>query len=186
MKLKLYIYIVMVLLILIGCSSSKETSVEISNITSKPIYTKTSNLTIKIPSGWSKIEDNYEKLFDIWLVNKTNNAVIAFIPIHLDENININSEEEGLEIIKNIMVIKKKSSSEKFEIIEEKTVHANYKNNSFKYLINDKLQNSILFGKEGIYYECIAYFKNDYEPDLSDIKDLIQLQEEVLSHTLIN
>lgn len=124
MVMKLYKFFLYFLLIIFinGCSSSSESTSEKNypELKSTPTHIFSSNLEITIPNGWREIKDNHNQLFDIWLVNNQNNAVICFIPIYLSDDLVEKSYDEKLDIIKQIVKNKKQSNVENFEIIEEK------------------------------------------------------------------
>jgi len=168
------------MLIISACSSSTESTSE--NKLSSPVetYYTSNNLKIVIPHGWKEIKDNHEQLFDIWLVNDNNNAVIGFIPITIDESVKSNSIDEQLDIIEIIIRNKRKSTSSKFEIIEENKIVSDYYIRSLKFNIDETMQNSLLFGNGENFYESLAYFKIDYKPTLPEINNLIEVQKQIV------
>jgi hypothetical protein len=186
MKLFNLFLISFLVLIFIGCSSSTESTKtdETSFIAdSSPKIITSDNINIIIPPGWKEIEDNNEQIFEIWLINKFENAVIAFIPISLSHNLESSSEQSELDIIEQILITKKKNSGVDFELIEERVIGSDYENKSIMYLLDDKYQNSILFGNGIKYYECIAYFHDEYLPSDEEVKDLFATQQEIVSKT---
>ena len=147
--------------------------------------TASSNLQIKIPHGWKEIKDNHEQLFDIWLVNDQYNASIVFIPIYLSEKLNFAEEEDKLETVANIILAKKRSTSESFRIESNKKIISPFEAISIKYQINGNLQNSLIFGRENVFYECQGYFKNSSHRGEVDLEELIYLQKEIIKETTI-
>jgi hypothetical protein len=176
------ISILISLFIISGCSSSTEIAKNYNKSKHKAITTHTasSNLGITIPSGWREIKDNHEQLFDIWLVNDQNNAVICFIPIYLSDDLKNKPFEENLKIIEQIVIINKQSNGEDFQIVQEKKEVTNYQIKSIKFKFEDDIKNSIIFGSENKFYECLAYFKNNYNPSPIEIERLIKIQEKIV------
>lgn len=183
MKLHNLLLITLVASLFISCSSSTETSKkgETNAIDdSSPKLITSDNINIKIPPNWREIADNNEPIFEIWLINKFENAVISFIPINLTHNLVSSDEQSELEIIKQIILTKKQNSGFDFELIEEKVIESEYENKSIKYLVDDKYHNSILFGNGTKYYECLAYFHEDYLPSEEEIEKLFTTQQEIV------
>ena len=117
MKLFNLFFISLLVLIFFGCSSSTETTKtdETDQISdSSPKIITSDNINIIIPPGWKEIEDNNEQVFEIWLINKFENAVIAFIPINLSHNLESSSEQSEFDIIEQILITKKKTSGRRF------------------------------------------------------------------------
>jgi hypothetical protein len=179
------ISILISLFLISGCSSSIEIakSNNKSNHKSITTHTASSNLGITIPSGWREIKDNHEQLFDIWLVNDQNNAVICFIPIYLSDELIKKPFEEKLNIIEQIVINNKKSSGEDFQFVQEKNEVTKYQMKSIKFEFEDDIKNSILFGSKNNFYECLAYFKNDYNPTHTEIERLIKIQEKIVGNS---
>lgn len=53
-------------------------------LTSETAKTKSSELSLKIPIGWSAIEDNECKCTDLWLVKDDYSATLNFVTLNLD------------------------------------------------------------------------------------------------------
>ena len=187
MTLKITI-IILSLFLISGCSSSSESTNNSTYPNSKSTTTlaASSNLAITIPEGWREIKDNHNQLFDIWLVNNQNNAVICFIPIYLSDDLTKKTFEEKFKMIKQIVINNKKSITKDFQIVEDKNEVANYQMISIKVEIEDVIQNSILFGSENNFYECLAYYKNGFNPNSSEIELLIDIQEKIVAESSIN
>lgn len=185
MKFSQLIAALYLILIISACSSSKGT-VKNDNLSISKIInsnTSSSNLIISIPSKWREIKDNYNQLFDVWLVNKKNNAVIAFIPINFSENLLELSNPEKMEIIEQIIINKKKSSLDDFEIVDQQKELTKYEKSTLKYRCDGNIHNSVIFGKGNNYYECVAYFKNDYTPSSVEIYGLIKTQNLIIDNS---
>lgn len=188
MKFFNYFPIIILAIIFSGCSSSTET-VKVTETTvvsdNSPKLISSHDIKIKIPPEWKEISDNHEQLFEIWLINKFENAVISFIPINL---INHSSESSSdlseFETIVQIILTKKMNSGLDFEMINEKTIPSEFENKSIKYLLDDQYQNTILFGSGSKYYECLAYFHEDYLPTENEIEELFATQQEVIKNVV--
>lgn len=187
MKLSNLLFISVFFIIVISCSSTTETTkADESDINSdsSPKLITSDNINIQIPPDWKEIEDNNEPFFEIWLINKNENAVIAFIPINLSHDLNTSDERSEFDIIEQIILTKKQNSGLDFELIEEKLIEAQYENKSIRYLLDDKYQNSILFGNGTKYYECLAYFHQEYLPTEEEIEELFITQQEIVNNVI--
>lgn len=173
--------------VIVSCSSTQESVKFEKHPTIKriPSHTSSRHLDVKIPIGWREIKDNREQLFDIWLVNDENNATISFIPINLADNLLQNTEEEKLAIIEKIVINKKKSIIDDFEIVEQKEMNFNQISKSIKFLMNGDIQNSIIYGNGKNYYECLAYFSEKHSPEEEEIEYLIEIQKQIVSKSII-
>jgi hypothetical protein len=178
-----YFLLLIFSIIIYACSSSVETTAN------KKVYPessiKTNNLIVNIPDGWREISDNDEKLFEIWLVNKENTAVICFIPITVNNQIEVKTETEKLDILEKILTTKRTVNADKFEVIESTELDSDYLNRQIKFSINNKIQNSILFGKDKYFYECLAYFDNTYFPSSNQLNTLFETQRVVVINSKI-
>ncbi len=169
-------------LFILGCSSTS--NLDKTNRLYKQI-TASGNLQIKIPNNWIEIKDNHNQLFDIWLVNKKNDASIVFIPIYISEEIVFNNELDKLDTIKEIVLAKKKATSTNFAILEKTNLNNNFISQSIRYLIEGKEYNSIIFGKNNVFYESQAYIKSGNQPSSLSLNDLIEVQEHILKNAKI-
>lgn len=66
------------------------------------------------------------------------------------------------------------------KLLKKKSEETNHQIKSIKFGIDDSIQNSVLFGNENYFYECLAYFKKEYRPDLSETELLIEIQEQIV------
>ena len=183
MKLKILIFLALVLSISTSCSSSKSTAEE-KDVSLSTLYHKTekANLYYKLPSGWSEIKDNYEQLFDLWLVGGKGKSTITFIPIQFENDLIEDNTFEQLRILLNVETNIKKTSLQNYAILEKPKEFGN--NNikfiSMKYLDDGDTKRSVIFGKSNSFYECIAYFENDYAPTEVELNSLFDIQQRVL------
>lgn len=187
MKLFKFLSTLLIIAVIFSCSSSqKSTSDEkLPEPTLIPTQTSSSHLEIKIPIGWREIKDNKDQLFDIWLVDNENEAVIAFIPIYLTDDLIKKTEDEKLELIEKIVINKKKSSVDDFEIVDQKKSNFYTNSKSLRLRVEDSFQNSIIYGNGKNYYECLAYFSDEHSPDESEINNLITIQEQIVKDSKI-
>jgi hypothetical protein len=162
------------------CSSSEETTKISSSTHESPAKSvSTSALEIIAPSGWREIEDNSNKLFDIWLVNDLDNSVISFSTINLNGIIQQSTHEEKMELIEKIIIGKKKYSTN-VEIIDQDTRFLNDNAKQIRLMLNDNFQNVIIFGDGKNYFESLAYFKENYNPSNQEIDDLVMNQYNII------
>ena len=187
--MKLYYNSIFFLLFLfiVGCSSTSETSIndiKFLSSSSTPKNITSTNIEITIPYNWIEIKDNNNSIFEIWLINNKANAVIAFIPINLNTELNLDDLSTKLTTIEEMLIFKKKNSGHAFSIIEEEFLSSNYQMRSIKYLIDDELQNSIIFGNNERFYECLTYFSKEYKPSNEDIEELFETQKQIVDDVI--
>jgi hypothetical protein len=99
-------------------------------LTSEIAKAKSSPLTVKIPNGWSAIEDNECKCTDLWLVKDDYSATLNFVALNLDSltsNDIRNDEINSLVRISKANIkakygneVKEFTKDEKFEINKNK------------------------------------------------------------------
>lgn len=183
--MKYTVLINLAIFIFIGCSSSKETTKEITSENKTMSKVTSKNLLLKIPDNWREINDNYNPLFEIWLINNDKNSVIGFIPIHFSDEIENYNVEEKIDMIEKLIIAKKKNVSDKLEILKKNSIIFKYPNKSFSYNIDNQFQSSIIFGNGNVFYECIAYFDKSYAPELEEIDNLINIQYKLVSESRI-
>ena len=186
MTLYYNIAFLLISLFFFGCSSTSEITknndkLETIDTSDKSITTNKIELTV--PYNWTEIKDNNNSIFEIWLINNEANAVISFIPINLNKELNLGDVSAKLNIIEELLISKKKSSGEDFSIIEQESFSSRYQMKTLKYLIDDQLQNSILFGE--IFYECLSYFSKDYNPSEEEIDNLFEKQRQIVDELII-
>lgn len=183
MKLQILIFLALVLFISTSCSSSKSTTEE-KDISLSTLYHKTekANLYYKLPSGWSEIKDNYEQLFELWLVGAKGKSTIIFIPIQFENDLIEDNTFEQLRVLLNIETNIKKASLQNHAILDKPQEFENndIKFISMKYIDDGDTKRSVIFGKSNSFYECIAYFENDYEPTEDELNSLFDVQQRVL------
>ncbi len=171
-------------LFIVGCSSSTN-SVKNKDTVSPSKEIKINNLRITIPAGWREIEDNSDQLFQIWLVNDENNASIVFRNIHLNE-LSDQTIEEKLNVIAQLILNKRKSFSDNFELLSRSAGKINNLDIfKLRYLLEDKIQNILIVTNGKEFYECLAYFKNDYQPTTKEIENLLDRQEKLMEKLII-
>lgn len=168
-----------------GCSSSKQHSDHIKQIDYRSPVAISPNLSITVPEGWREIDDNKNKIFDIWLLNKENNASIGFIPIHLDNRFNLKDDRDKHKLVVDFMLSKKRSASADFEVINIEDQYSENEHTSLTYMNEDKLQKSIIFGRGNIFYECIAFSDLNVELSEEEIEEMFRIQREVVTSSKI-
>ncbi len=165
-----------------NCSSTKKV-IKNNNITLSKYYydSETSDLLIKIPSGWERIVDNSQKLFDFWIVSPDKNSSIIFIPLYADSTLLKNKKTIDFLFETNKKI--KKNSINNFQFITGINTHKlnNLIFKGFVYKDNGKEKRSIIFSNGEKYYESLAYFNKSYSPTIEEIKNLFKIQDLVLS-----
>lgn len=182
-------FFVFLLIIIFACSSSKETTREENDslFSEETVVSPINKLEINLPLGWRLISDNYEQLFDIWLVDKEKNSSIVFIPLTLSKNLNVTTTEEALNTLFEFSKTQKKISGSNFLLLNEFEIYelGKSKCRSFQYNNDNRVFNSIIFVIDNKYYECLAYFDSNYEPSSSEFSNLIELQNSIISTAVI-
>lgn len=188
MKNSLYLFF-SILLIFSACSSSKDTTKEEGDKfpSEETAISPINKLEVNIPLGWKLISDNNDQLFDIWLLNVDKNSSITFIPLSLSKNFELNSSEENLNLLFELIKNQKKISNNNLVLLEENELYkaGNALCLSFQYSIDDNLFNSIIFYLDNKYYECLAYFDSNYEPSYSEFESLIETQNFIILNSII-
>lgn len=169
-----------------ACSSSSENVKSFSKTITKPSRISSNLISIDIPEGWRNIDDNYKKIFDIWLVNDEASAAIGFIPINTDSTFLVLSPKDKLEFIEKIVITKNKINSEEFKLINTKKNLEDRIKIEDRISLNGKTQNLIIFNKEEKYFESIAYFTKNYTPTDDEQSQLFKLQRKIISNLRIN
>lgn len=167
-------------LILVNCSSSVDSSISNNGASTKIITLNNYNLTFNIPFGWNKVEDNYKKIFEVWLVSENNKSAIGLIPIHISNKELLGSEKDKLSIIESIVLNKKKTNAD-VELISNEMKNFNRDAIELRMSVDNDFQNSIIFGENDYYFECLAYFLEEYEPTDEEIELLLKDQAQFVT-----
>lgn len=171
-------------ILIVACASSTQTKSENQSPGFERKVENTSNLEITIPAGWRKIQDNKEKLFELWLVNSDKNASISFIPIHIDSSLNGMSLAEKLNFAVDMTLKERQAGNEGFELIA-KSEMTDMQGFRLLYKIGNQQQSSIIFGNENRLYECLAYFSEYVNFSEEEINNLFETQEYIVSNSEI-
>ena len=149
-------------------------------LTSETAKAKSSALSVKIPKGWSVIEDNECKCTDLWLVKDDYSATLNFVVFNLDSltTDNIRSDEINSLVQLSKAFIKAKygnefkgfTNEEKFEINKNKFA-------AYQYL-DERMRNiRVIILKSGKkYYELSAI-----PVKTKNLTDLFNTQNSVLN-----
>ncbi|MDX1699791.1 MAG: hypothetical protein R3250_04185, partial [Melioribacteraceae bacterium] len=174
-----------VVFILFGCGSSTKQAENVEIVDYRTGIASSPNLSITVPSGWREIDDNKNKIFEIWLVNKENNASIGFIPIHLDKRFGDKSDVDKHKLVVDLLLNKKKSTASDFKVLLNEENSSNYNFTTIKYLTDNKLQNSIIFGTGDLFYESLAYSDNNSDLSESEIEEIFKVQNDIVTTSQI-
>ena len=185
---RFFIFIVSIsfLFIYVSCSSSTEstkrktTKILLSN---KYYESEISDLLVKVPTNWTEVKDNTNHIIDFWLVSPQKNSAIIFIPITLDKENKSTSIEKNLDFLLKTEYQLKQNAINNFSLLNKiQTFQLNKLwFNGFRYKVNGNEKRLILFGNENKYFECIAYFDNNYKSTEEELKYLFNIQKLVLS-----
>ena len=182
-KFCVLVIVFLFLINMFGCSSAKNTIKKNDNVTLTKNYynSESSHLLIKIPSGWNKIKDNSEKLFDFWIVSPQKKSSIVFIPITIENK--LNNKEDVINFLNESNKKIKRSSKDNFVLLEE--IKLQKVNNlfvkGFIYKEGANIKRTIVLGNGKRFYESLAYFNKNYNPTNDEVKNLFKLQNLVLS-----
>ena len=174
------------LLIYIGCTSSTELTKRKTHeiiLSNKYYNSENSDLLIKIPANWTEVKDNTNRLIDFWLVSPKKNSAIIFVPITFDKENKSTSIKENLQFLLKTEYQLKQNTINSFVLLNKiQTFHLNNLwFSGFRYKVNGNEKRLILFGNGNKYFECIAYYDNNYKPTKDELKYLFNTQNLVLS-----
>jgi len=185
--MKNIIFSLILISLLASCSSSVETTkLDIpSELSNKIVISQSGKISIHIPVNWRNILDNNETVFDIWLVSSENNAMIGFIPLTIDQDLD---NDDAVNLLTKFSLESKKVQSTEFEFENETPIKeiGDFSSKGLKYKFGDKKYSSIIFGKDDIYYECLAYFGTDYNATEDEFDKLVNLQGLVIYSAVLN
>ncbi len=184
------IFALILISMLTSCSSSIETTeIDIPSRLSKNTAIANSNkIIVNIPQYWKSISDNSETVFDVWFVNPEKNAVIGFVPLSINKDAGMDNDEDAINLLTKFSLESKKSKGADIEIedvIPTEEINSFF-STSIRYKLDDRNFNSIIFGKDNVYYECLAYFGNAYKPTEEELKKLLDLQTLTISSVKLN
>jgi hypothetical protein len=174
---------IILLVSLVGCSSSKKTIKKNITLSGNYYESVNSDLLIKIPSGWNEIKDNSEKLFDFWLVSPDRNSAIVFVPVYFNSKDKLLNDRITLEFLSETTKKLKQNTNQNFYILNDIPTYKinSFWFNGFMYKIDSNERKSVLFGSNNKFYECIAYFNEEYNPTKNELENLFKVQKLVLS-----
>ncbi|MFH0735328.1 MAG: hypothetical protein V1773_12865 [bacterium] len=180
MKKNKYLFLLF-LIFIISCSQTEQLLYDTSfPLTNESAYSRSTQLSVKIPQGWFTTEDNDSKLIDLWLVEDNFSSQIAFkiISFHnFEESADLNSIVKYSKSLKKIELGKNYS-----EVIPDETFFINaieFKCYQF-YESNQLPSRFVIFKFNNKYYECIASFSPQAVKEKASPTVLFKIQNSVL------
>lgn len=146
-------------------------------LTSRRVFSRTGELSLKIPDGWHAVEDNEKNMFDIWIVKDNYESYMTLVPINLDEESKVKNGENR---IKNLM-----NYSKYFKKIENPSKYSEGINEVFE--INDRLFGAYEYKTGDNFKERVVVF--DYKKtsfELSAVCDRTQVCDSLYLLELYN
>lgn len=176
------IFLISILLYLVYSCSSSLTSMYDSGytLTNEIAKSKSSLLSVKVPSGWFMAEDNENKLIDLWLVKDDYSATLNFIALNIDS---LTSKEIRSDEIKSVVefskVFKKVRYGKTFGgFVNQETFEINKKKFSAYEYSDDAKRNIrvVVFKFGNKFYELTAI-----PVKTKNLQELYKIQNSVLS-----
>ena len=153
-------------------------------LTSRRVFSRTGELSLKIPDGWHAVEDNEKNIFDVWIVKDNYESYMTLVPLNLDEESRIRNGEKR---IKNLL-----NYSKYFKKIEKSREYAEGMNEVFE--INDRMfgayeykagndfiERVVVFDYKTTSFEFSAVCNNAEICDSLYLLDLYKIQNSVLT-----
>lgn len=154
-------------------------------LSSHRVFSRTNNLSFKIPLGWTAVEDNEKNIFDIWLINDDYSASLSLVPLHMDEEARENIAKHGTgELISYSKYFKRLETGNKLtdniqdEIFRFKEIDFG----AYRYKTESGVQGRIVvFEFQDISFEFEATCENIPNCDTLFLFELFKVQNSVLS-----
>jgi hypothetical protein len=132
-------------------------------LTQQRAFSKTANISVKIPAGWFTAEDNESKRIDLWLIRNDYKQSLNFSLIHLDEKTRKNIRQHGLKKLTeyNKIFVKVKFGNSFKGFLQDEVFELNGKNfSAYEYIDKDGSRNRVvLFEHYNNFYELTAFSK---------------------------
>ena len=149
-------------------------------LTNEIAKSKSSLLSVKVPSGWFIAEDNENKLIDLWLVKDDYSATLNFIALNIDS---LTSKEIRNDEIKSVVEFSKMFKKVKYGktfggFVNQETFEINKKNfSAYEYSDDVKRNIRVVVFKIGDkFYELAAV-----PVKTQKLQELYKIQNSVLS-----
>lgn len=181
---------VIILLVLLSCSTSNYVIHSFDSfLTNEIAYSKTTNLSVKIPKDWFCVEDNEYNRIDLWLIKNDFKAMISFTQLHLSETVfsKIKDDELQKAIFYSKMFIRMKfgetfnhffnEETFSFQPKADKPLAFNYISFAAYQYIDNENRNSrvVVFKFKNKFFECTAVPNG-----IDDLNYLFKIQNAVL------
>ncbi len=173
--------ILLLFLGIISCSKTEQLLYDTSyQLTNESAYSRSTQLSVKIPQGWFTAEDNDTNLIDLWLVGDNFSSQIAFkiISIH-----NFEDSPDLSSILKFSKKLKMVELGNHYkEVIPDETFFINaIEFKSYQYYETNELPaRVVVFKFNNKYYECTASFARRAVKEKASPTVLFKIQNSVL------
>jgi hypothetical protein len=150
-------------------------------LTNETAKSKTSKLSVKMPSGWYTADDNENNFIELWLVKNDYSATLSFIPLNMDqETLKEDTGKSELETaISTSKTFKKAKYSSTLKAITNEEIFTIDTNQYGAYEYTDsqnRLVRVVVLKYNNRYYELTALpVKNQ------DAQELYKIQNSILS-----
>ena len=141
---------------------------------------RSAQLSVKIPQGWFTVEDNENKLIDLWLVKDDYSATLNFIALNIDS---LTMKEIQSDEIKSVIefskIFKKAKYGKSFGgFVNQENFEINKKKfSAYEYLDEAKRNIRVaVFKSDGRFYELTAI-----PVKTQNLQELYKIQNSVLS-----
>lgn len=180
------IAIITAVVFLVSCGPSLESLYESNyTLTSRRVFSRTGQLSFKIPVGWYAVEDNEKNIFDIWIVREDYKSYFTLVPLNIEEDLQI--RQNTRERIETLLHYSKyfKEIEKGFDFEEQKKEVFELKNRLFaayEYKTADNFtERVVVFDYKNISFEFSAVCSNPAICDSLYLTELYKIQNSVLT-----
>lgn len=162
--MKKLLIVIFVTLILYSCSPSLNSIYKFDYpLTQQSAFSKTTNISVKLPDGWFTAEDNECKCIDLWLIRNDYQQSLNFSSIHVDEATRKNILQNGIEKLAALSKISIKAKLGKYfkGFFNDEVFELNGKRfSAYEYENTEGIINRVvLFEHKNNFYELTAISK---------------------------
>lgn len=174
-----------------GCATSKKVSENVSvypsdyPLTEDIAYSSSTDLTVKIPEGWTTAEDQECKCIDIWLIRNDFSATLNLVTYEVNDTIRKKTIEGKLDtLLSYSKQLKKSKLKEKYKPVEwDEYFKVNGKPfAAYEYIGDEDLPiRIVVFQYQGRIFELSAMPAKNVGGGKVDPEELFKVQQTVLS-----
>lgn len=149
-------------------------------LTSEIAKAKSSSLSVKIPKGWSAVDDNECKCTDLWLVKDDYSATLNFVILNLDSLTTVEIRNDNINSLVQLSkaFVKAKCGNEFKGFTNDESFEINKNKFAAYQYVDEKMRNIrvIIFKSGRQYYELSAI-----PVKIKNLSDLYNTQNSLLA-----